>query len=72
MPTQRPISANSVARLLNRVQIHLAVAKPGLDESDRLLVAIDSSKLTRRVFEIHVIGVDAVGLALRKALIILS
>ena len=52
------------------MQIHLAVAKPGVDKGDRAFVAIDPPKLTRRVFEIHILSVDAVGLVNRKALVV--
>jgi len=52
------------------MQIHLAVAKPALDKRDRALVAINPPKLTRRVFEIHILSVDAVSLVNRKALVV--
>ncbi len=70
IPTQRPVSANRVARLLDLVQIHFAVTKPGFDKGDRRLVAIDPPKLTRRVFKVHILCVDAIGLIVWKALIV--
>ncbi len=52
------------------VQIHPTVAKPGLDKGDRFLVAIDPPKLTRWVFKVHILSVDAVRLLVWKALVV--
>jgi hypothetical protein len=52
------------------MQIHFAVPKPGLDKRDRAFVAINPPKLTRRVFEIHILSIDAVSLINRKALVV--
>lgn len=61
---------DNVVGLLNAVQIHLAVAKQGLDKGDRFFIAIDPPKLTCRVFKVHILRINAVCLVSRKPLIV--
>lgn len=72
IPTEGPIAADGVSRLLKLVQFHLAIEKPGLNESDHLLVAIAPSKGSHGVFEIHILGIDLVGGILGKSLIVFA
>jgi len=69
-PVQRPVRANLVAILLDVVQIHLGIAEPGFDEAQHGVVAIAPPKLVHRVFEVHIVAVDAVGLIRRKVAIV--
>ncbi len=69
-PVQGPIGANAIALPLNAVQLHPTVEKPGLDQANHCLIPLHASKLRHRIFEIHVLLVQTVGLILGKPSII--
>ena len=52
------------------MNLHSAVAKPGLDEVNHCLVAFDSAKLGHGIFEENIFGVEAIGLVVGKLLIV--
>lgn len=70
-PVERPARFNGIVVAMDVVQIHFRIAKPGIDEINRLLIAIETPEFVEGVFEIYVLGVDAVGLIPGKSLIVL-
>lgn len=70
IPTKCPVGADLVRCLLDVVYFHVAVTKPGLDEADHLPIAIASPKFRHRIFKVHILGVDFVGLILREAIVV--
>lgn len=69
-PVERPARFNGIVFAMDVVQIHLRIAKPGIDETDGLLIAIETPEFVEGVFEVYVLGVDAVGLVPGKSLIV--
>lgn len=70
LPVECPVGANVVPLLLKVVYFHVAVEKPGLDETDHLPIPLDPAKFRHRVFEVHVFGIDFVGLVGGKAIVV--
>lgn len=71
-PSQGPVRPDARACLLKIVDLHVAVQEPGLDETNHLLIARNASKFRHRVFEVHILGIKAVGLIFGKTLIVSS
>lgn len=69
-PVERPARFNGIVVAMDVVQIHLRIAKPGIDETDGLLIAIATSEFVEGIFKVYILGVDAVGLVLRESLIV--
>lgn len=69
-PMQRPFGVDDVSLAANFVQVHLNLFKPGFYELNCLSVALESSKLVKRIFEVDIGGVNIVGLVDGEALIV--
>ncbi len=71
-PAQRPLSSDGVAVLVHRMNRHVAIEQPGLDEINHLSVALNSPELRERILKINISAIKAVGLVDRKPFIVLA
>lgn len=72
VPLQRPVREDAIALLADIMQLQMHRLEPGGDEVDVLAIAIAAPKLVQGVLEIHILGVNLIGLRLGKGLVVLS
>lgn len=71
MPGKGPSRLDLVSLLLNLMEFHLGVDKPGLNKLDHAFILLQTSKLGQGITEVDICSVESIGLILGEAIVVL-